>query len=495
MLFAGAQDCAVGLEFQRSKKWVKSKFARTLMNDEIFVGLHPQARANCPYHAFEYDGRYFVYHFAIGECINVSRQAYECLIGCEDGATPTSSDPELGKELARLKEIGFFNSYTPPVPDDKEFERLLEGRYSSPWTKLELALAETCNLACKYCYCGTCRDEIPNQGLMRESVARQAINGLFAVSGKSKDVHLTLFGGEPLLNKDVFMFAVAYTQKLARLHGKTVTYSMTTNGTLLDDEVITIIKKYNFGLMVSLDGPKELHNGQCPTRGGEGSYDLAVEGIKKLMARRTMAHPAPNMMKLVRFFEDFGFTRIVLGRVYNPVYQSCCDLDEKDFVDLEKQMKEEVVPWMLSELKAGRRPKYFPFSGVVDKDEKTDPSEPISPFRCGACRGTTTVGADGTMYPCHRFVGMKNWIVGSVENGPDIEKCKDFWRKYREFVKANCFACWAYPFCHGPCPWEVAQSDGTFKLNKHHCEETMIWFKHGAWFESLYNEMKKFLEG
>lgn len=101
------------------------------------------------------------------------------------------------------------------------------------------------------------------------------------------------------------------------------------------------------------------------------------------------------------------------------------------------------------------------------------------------------MGADGTMYPCHRFVGMKNWIVGSVENGPDIEKCKDFWRKYREFVKANCFACWAYPFCHGPCPWEVAQSDGTFKLNKHHCEETMIWFKHGAWFESLYNEMKK----
>ena len=272
---------------------------------------------------------------------------------------------------------------------------------------------------------------------------------------------------------------------------------LTTNGTLLDDEIITIIKKYNFGLMVSLDGPKELHNSQCPTRGGEGSYDLAVAGIRRLMVRRrrvtvrcTMAHPAPNMMKLVHFFEDFGFTRIVLGRVYNPVYPSCCDLQKEDFADLERQMNTEVVPWMLEELKAGRTPKYFPFSGVVEKEKDANPGEPISPFRCGACRGTTTVGADGTFYPCHRFVGMKEWVVGSVENGPDIEKCKSFWRRYHELVKENCFGCWAYPLCHDPCPWEVAQADGTFRLNRHHCEETMTWAKQGAWFEALYNDVK-----
>lgn len=452
-----------------------------------------------PFHAFEYEGRFFVFHQALGECVSVSKEAYECLSRWNGKGVPcTGTEEELRHEFLALSDVGFFDPYLPLIPDERKFEDLLASRYSSPWTKLELALSETCNLACRYCYCGTCRDEIPNRGLMRESVARQAINGLFALSGKSKDVHLTLFGGEPLLNKKVFKFAVSYSQKLARLHGKTVTYSMTTNGTLLDDDVITIIKKYNFGLMVSLDGPRELHDGQCPTRDGEGSYDLAVAGIKKLMARRrrvtvrcTMAHPAPNMMTLIRFFEDFGFTRIVLGRVYNPVYPSCCDLDELDFADLERQMKEEVVPWMLSELKAGRRPKYFPFSGVVDKDEKYDPSTPISAFRCGACRGTTTVGADGTMYPCHRFVGMKNWIVGSVENGPDIEKCKKFWRKYRELVKENCFDCWAYPLCHGPCPWEVARADGTFSLDERNCEETKCWIMQGAWFENLYAKTKR----
>lgn len=156
---------------------------------------------------------------------------------------------------------------------------------------------------------------------------------------------------------------------------------MTTNGTLLDDEVISVIKRYNFGLMVSLDGPKERHDRQCSTRAGVGSFDLAVAGIKKLMARRrrvtvrcTMAHPAPDMMHLIRFFEDFGFSRIVLGRVFNPVYPSSCDLTPEDSAELERQMNDVVIPWMLAELKAGRTPKYFPFPRVLE--EKKLEAEP-----------------------------------------------------------------------------------------------------------------------
>lgn len=456
-----------------------------------------QKKLNKPFYVFEYEGLRFAYHYALGTCVKLSKEAYDCLDNFQKTDSVGNTFGTLTQEIEKLKARGFFSPYQFPIPDDKEFESLLVRRYATAWTKLELALSERCNLACRYCYCGTCRDEIPNSGIMAESIARLAINGLFAVSGKSKNLHITFFGGEPLMNKPVLKFAVAYSQRLAAIHGKTVTYSMTTNGTLLDDEIIAIIKKYNFGLMVSLDGPKKLHDAQCPTRGGDGSYDVAVNGICKLMARRrrvtvrcTMAHPVPNMMSLVRFFEDFGFSRIVLGRVYNPVYPSCCDLKKADFADLEHQMNAEVVPWMLEELRVGRTPKYFPFSGVVEK-KADDPSAIISPFKCGACRGTTTVGANGIFYPCHRFVGMKEWIVGSVEHGPNIEKCKMFWRKYRDLVKTNCFECWAYPLCHGPCPWEVAKPDGTFALNNHHCEEIMVWIKQGFWFESLYNRMKE----
>lgn len=183
-----------------------------------------------------------------------------------------------------------------------------------------------------------------------------------------------------------------------------------------------------------------------------------------------------------------GESRIVLGRVFNPVYPSPCDLTPEDSAELERQMNEIVIPWMLDELKAGRTPKYFPFSGVLE--EKLE-AEPISPFRCGACRGTMTVGADGTLYPCHRFVGMKKWIIGTIWDGPDVERCKSFWREYHAMSRKHCFSCWAYQFCKGPCPWEVAHADGSFIINERNCDEAKHWIMQGAWFESLYAKTMK----
>ena len=452
-----------------------------------------------PFYLFEYKGLSFAYHYALGEFISISSVAKDVLLRICDGSEKIDDieDVSLREELMRLKSAGFFEPHKISLPKEKEVERLLEKRYDAPWTKLELALSEVCNLACRYCYCGTCRDKVQNQGVMSETIARQAINWLFAVSGQSKEISITFFGGEPLMNKKVFLFAVNYSQRLAKLHGKKMFYSMTTNGTLLDDEIISVIKRYNFGLMVSLDGPKLLHDSQCPMRGGEGSYDLAVSGIKKLMARRkrvtvrcTMAHPAPNMMELIRFFDDFGFSRIVLGRVCNPVYKSCCDFTDSDFREHERQMTDEVIPWILKELREGRIPKYHPFAKALEQQKAADSFQPISPFKCGACRGTTTVGADGTLYPCHRFVGMDKWIIGSISNGPDYEKCKQFWRDYGRCVRETCSDCWAYPLCKGPCPWEVAQDDGTFRINRQTCEETKAWIKQGAWFCSLVNSNK-----
>lgn len=285
--------------------------------------------ASVPYHVFDYHGVSFAVHAGLGRPLKISHEARVYLERRASGEDAPPACEGLRGEIAALEAAGFFAPCEPPIPTDAEFDRLLRRRYEAPWTKLELALSEVCNLACRYCYCGTCRDEVPNQGRMGEAVARAAINWLFAVSGRSGEVGITFFGGEPLMNKDVLLFAVSYSQRLARLHGKKVFYSMTTNGTLIDDDVVSVIKRYNFGLMVSLDGPRERHDGQCPTRAGTGSFDLAVAGIRRLMARRkrvtvrcTMAHPAPDMMGLIRFFEDFGFSRIVLGRVFNPVYPS-----------------------------------------------------------------------------------------------------------------------------------------------------------------------------
>jgi uncharacterized protein len=329
-------------------------------------------------------------------------------------------------------------------------------------------------------------------------VARQAITWLFAVSGRSETVSITFFGGEPLLNKPVLRFAIEYSQRLARLHGKNVSYSMTTNGTLLDDEVIGYIKRYNFGLMVSLDGPPAIQNSQRPTRRGEGSFDKAAEGIRKLMARRravtvrcTMTHPLPRMLDLIRFFEDFGFTRIVLGRAVNPLHPSSADCAEADFAECDRQEREELIPWMIDRLAAGKKPTYFPYAHFFAEQDAGTRSPHVSPFKCGACRGTTTVGADGSLYPCHRFVGMQSWRIGDMATGPDEERCKQFWRDYRAAIARRCESCWLWAQCKGPCPWDIANRDGSFVHRTGHCSRTKAYVEFGAYVYARKQEMKE----
>ena len=122
--------------------------------------------------------------------------------------------------------------------------------------------------------------------------------------------------------------------------------------------------------------------------------------------------------------------------------------------------------------------------------ERPEPPAP-SPFRCGACHGTTTVGADGVLYPCHRFVGLKAWAVGDIDRGPDLERCRQFWRDYRACIKETCSRCWAYRLCGGPCPWSIARKDGSFALNERACEATRRWIMQGAWYLDLKRKQKK----
>lgn len=458
-----------------------------------------------PLHLFVCGGSHFACHAGLGKCLAVSPEAYEFLTLLRDSPREEAERKFLAAhpdaravvdETAVLEKDGFLEPVETAFPDDEAFETALAGRYADDWCRLELSLSERCNLACRYCYCGTCRDEVPNSGLMPSEIARRAVEWLFAHSGKS-DVSITFFGGEPLLNRKVLKEAIDLSQRLAAERGVKADYVMTTNGTLLDDETIDLIRKYDFGLMVSLDGPKDLHDAQCPTRNGTGSWDLAVAGIRRLMAKRrrvtvrcTMAHPIPDMMRLVRFFDEFGFSRIVLGPVENPSFPSACDFTDDDYRSEERRRETEIIPWMLGEVAAGRVPKYDPFADL-ERDLECPEAPVPSPFRCGACRGTTTVGADGTLYPCHRFVGMKEWTIGTIADGPDYDRCRAFWRGYRASIRSHCSACWAYRLCGGPCPWSLARKDGTFVMDERFCESTKRWIMQGAWYLDLKRKLTK----
>ncbi len=456
------------------------------------------------YHLFREKDACFVYHLDAGRFIRVSPAAYELL---ELRGTMSAADAEAAfrvrhpdaadvlEDIAALEAEGFFEPVDAPVKDDDEFEAELNERFSNPCNTLVLSVASGCNLACRYCYCGVCRDGLPNKGLMSEATALQAVERLFAAADPKTGVRVTFFGGEPLLNKPVIKKVVARCNELAVARGQSVGYSITTNATLMDDETADLIVKNNFGLMASLDGPQPMHDGQCPTRDGRGSFAAAAAGIRLLLSRGarvtvrcTMAHPAPNALELIRFFAAFGASHVVLGPVYNPVFPSPCDFTEEDDRAFRRCVEDEVLPWMIAEKKAGREPIYDPFEEIGEfQGEKAHPAK-VPGLRCGACHGAMAVAQDGTLYPCHRFVGMEKWALGRLADGPDPDRFKAFWRDYRTAMKGMCGDCWAYRICGGPCPWEIARADGTFRMSTRHCEDTCAWVRQGVYYCNAVGE-------
>lgn len=214
-----------------------------------------------------------------------------------------------------------------------------------------------------------------------------------------------------------------------------------------------------------------------------------------MTVRCTMTHPLPRMLDLIRFYENFGFTRIVLGRTVNPVNPSPVDCTSSDFLECERQEREELIPWMLEELAAGKTPKYFPYANfIAEQDKPWDSLKKKSPFRCGACRGTTTVGADGTLYPCHRFVGMQAWRIGNILAGPDYNQCKQFWRDYRGAITSQCESCNLWMQCGGPCPWEIAAADGTFQNLGKYCSLSEKFIERSAYVYACKQNIKSHKE-
>ena len=457
------------------------------------------------YHLFREGESAFVYHLASGRFIRVTPAAYDLLELRErmpaadaEAVFRARRPDETGvlDDVAALEAEGFFEPAEAPVKNDDEFEDELKRRFSGLCNTLVLSVASGCNLACRYCYCGVCRDELPDRGLMSEETALQAVERLFAAADPKMGVRVTFFGGEPLLNKPVIRKVVARCNELAAARGQTAGYSITTNATLMDDATADLIVKNNFGLMASLDGPQALHDGQCPMRDGHGSFAAASAGIRLLQARGarvtarcTMAHPAPDAMRLIRFFADFGVSRVVLGTVYNPMFPSACDFTVEDDRAFRRCVGDEVIPWMLAERASGRTPIYDPFEEIGTFQGEARHPEKVPGLRCGACHGAMAVGPDGTLYPCHRFVGMEKWALGQLAEGPDRSRCEAFWREYRAAMKETCGGCWAYRVCGGPCPWEIARADGTFGMSTRLCEDTCAWVRQGVYYFNKLGEV------
>lgn len=387
-------------------------------------------------------------------------------------------------EVETLAGIGLFDTRA-DIDYKKRVDTIKNADLSKHLNGIELLVTDQCNLACKYCYCAFPKDT-PDIGLMTQNTAQKGLKILFNSKNNSDLRRITIFGGEPLLNKKLIDYIMEYSGHLAQANNKKTQYVMTTNATLIDEKIINYIVKHKFGLMVSLDGPQAIHDAQCPTKDGKGSYRQATEGIRKLMKKRpavtvrcTIAHPVPNLRELLDFFDEFGFNNIVLGYVfYRSEFPTPLSFDDND-IEYLVQQEEELLADMIAELKKHKLPKYFPYKKYLGVIMGNIPWG--NAFYCGAANSSACVDTDGNIVPCHRFGGMKKWSIGNVESGIDFDRCKEFWIEYNKCTAEMCNHCWAFSICRGPCPWMIAQQDGTFKANYNDCVHLKEIIKRAAY--------------
>ena len=316
-----------------------------------------------------------------------------------------------------------------------------------------LHIAHDCNLACKYCFA----DEGEYHGkreLMSYEVGKKALDFLVANSGSRTNLEVDFFGGEPLMNFEVVKQLVKYGRSLEEPNNKKFRFTLTTNGVLLDDDILEFANKEMSNLVLSLDGRKEVHDLMRPRRGGQGSYDTVVpKFIKAAESRNQMNYYVRgtytrnnlDFAKDVIHMADLGFEQISVEPVVADKSESYA-IREEDIDTLIKQY-DELTAEMIKRKKEGKPFNFFHF--MIDLSGGPCVAKRLS--GCGSGTEYLAVSPSGELYPCHQFMGMKDFLLGNVDVGVIRTDIRDEFKLCNVYAKEKCKNCFAKFYCSGGC--------------------------------------------
>ncbi len=338
------------------------------------------------------------------------------------------------------------DAYKAPVIDFKKRKTVVKA--------LCLHVSHDCNLACKYCFAEEGKYHQGMRELMSLEVGRRALDFLVANSGNRRNLEVDFFGGEPLMNFDVVKELVAYGRSLEEEHDKKFRFTLTTNGVLLNDEILDFANKEMSNLVLSIDGRREIHDKMRPFRGGQGSYDAIVDKLKKAAdsrgqkdyyVRGTFTRNNLDFSEDVKHLADLGFEQISI----EPVVAG---------PDADYSIREEDVPFILEQYdmlakellerkKNGKGVNFFHF--MIDLEGGPCVYKRLS--GCGSGTEYLAVTPKGDLYPCHQFVGNEAFRMGSVFEGITNTDLQDEFKLCNVYSKEKCRECFAKFYCSGGC--------------------------------------------
>lgn len=355
---------------------------------------------------------------------------------------------EALEEIIELKEAGALYTediYENYIIDFKKRETVVKA--------LCLHIAHDCNLACKYCFAEE-GEYHGRRALMSFEVGKKALDFLVANSGSRVNLEVDFFGGEPLMNWQVVKDLVTYGRSLEKTHNKKFRFTLTTNGILLNDEVMEFVNKEMANIVLSIDGRKEVNDRMRPYRGGQGSYDTIVPKFQKAAESRnqtnyyvrgTFTHNNLDFAEDVKHLADLGFKQISVEPVVAQPDESYA-LREEDIPGLLEEYDRLAIE-LLKRQKEGKGVNFFHF--MIDLSGGPCVAKRLS--GCGSGTEYLAVTPWGDLYPCHQFVGQEEFLMGNVDEGITRPDIRDEFKTCNVYAKEKCRNCFAKFYCSGGC--------------------------------------------
>lgn len=349
----------------------------------------------------------------------------------------------------------------------------LKAKTSGVIKALCLHIAHTCNLNCSYCFASQGKYH-GERALMSYEVGKRALDFLIENSGSRRNLEVDFFGGEPLMNFDVVKRLVEYARSIEKEKGKNFRFTLTTNGVLVDDDVIDFADREMSNVVLSLDGRKEVHDRYRVDYAGNGSWDKIVpkfqrfveaRGGKNYYMRGTFTHANPDFLEDIKTMLDLGFSELSM----EPVVVAADDpaaLTEEDKPIVMKQY-EQLAELMLERDKAGKPFTFYHY--MIDLKGGPCIYKRIS--GCGSGTEYMAVTPWGDLYPCHQFVGDEKFKLGDIWHGVDNTAVQDEFASCNVYAREECRDCWAKLYCSGGCAANAYHSTGSVKgIYKYGCD-------------------------
>ncbi len=328
-----------------------------------------------------------------------------------------------------------------------------------------LHVAHTCNLNCSYCFASQGKYH-GERALMSFETGKRALDFLVENSGSRINLEVDFFGGEPLMNWEVVKQLVLYARSIEKERNKNFRFTLTTNGMLIDDDVIEFANRQMSNVVLSLDGRKEIHDRLRVDYAGAGSYDRIVPKFQKLVAARggknyymrgTFTHANPDFTKDIEKMLELGFTELSM----EPVVCAPGDEAELTMEDLPVVLREyeRLAEMMLEREKEGRGFTFYHY--MLDLTEGPCIYKRIS--GCGSGTEYMAVTPWGDLYPCHQFVGEEKYKLGDIWGGVTNCGVQEEFRSCNAYAREECRDCWAKLYCSGGCAANAYHSSGTVK--------------------------------